>query len=59
MKNKIESEYPFRTNWELIIGLAIAIIGGCVFIAKMINQHVQKQRRILYLNQTKTKRNLK
>lgn len=36
MKQKIESEYPFRTNWELIIGLAIAIIGGCVFIAKMI-----------------------
>ncbi len=37
MKQKIESEYPFRTNWELIITLAIAIIGGCVFIVKMIN----------------------
>ena len=37
MKNKIESEYPFRTNWELIIALVIAFIGGCVFITKMIN----------------------
>lgn len=37
MKQKIESEYPFRTNWELIIALALAIIGGCVFIVKMIN----------------------
>lgn len=36
MEQKIESGYPLRTDWELIIGLAIAIIGGCVFIAKMI-----------------------
>ena len=34
MKNKIESEYPFRTNWELIISLAIAFIGGCALIVK-------------------------